>query len=375
MIKGVHFVRVKSKGPLPRWYVYAWRGGPRIKVVSSRGKPLLTTAEVQAILTARASQETTAAQQPAVLRTLIRTWRSQNAARPSSPEWDRLSPGTKKTWGSALDRIEERWGETPLAIWNDARMTAKVVEWRDSRAGTPRTADIGITVLKALLAFGRLRGLVAINVAAGIPALYRNGQRAEIIWTNDDIERFSAAAIELGRPHIVDGLRLAALTGLRRADLVSLKWSQVGEFAIQKLALKRSGGRRRRMTMPRIPALDALLRELKSRPAQAGVETVLVNSAGNSWSADGFGGSFNRIRDLANILYFDEISGDKIKKHLHDVRGTFCTKLLIDGDLSDAQAAEIMGWSPDRVGMIRKVYVDQSQVIIAMGQKLRRIKR
>ena len=65
-------------------------------------------------------------------------------------------------------------------------------------------------VLRSLLEFGRLRGRVVLNVAAKIPNLYRNGQRAEIIWTDEDIARFEAKAAELKRPGLTDGLRLAA---------------------------------------------------------------------------------------------------------------------------------------------------------------------
>lgn len=63
---------------------------------------------------------------------------------------------------------------------------------------------------RALLEFGRLRGKVAINVADGIPKLYRNGARAEIIWLEDDMARFREACDELGAEHIADGMRSAA---------------------------------------------------------------------------------------------------------------------------------------------------------------------
>lgn len=333
-------------------------------------RPRLSSDTLKAIVAAREADRSA---DPTTLLSLIREWRSQDPARPSSPEWTALAASTKKTWGSALDRIEEKWGATPLVVWNDPRMVAKVVAWRDTRASTPRAADIGVTVLRALLEFGRLRGRVTFNAAANIPQLYRNGQRSEIIWTDDDITKFRGKAEELGLPQIADGLRLAALTGLRRADLVTLTWSQVGEFAIVKKALKRSAGKRRHMTMPRIPALDELLEELRSRRRNSDVETVLVNSYGEPWSADGFGGSFNRVRDAAEIFHIDEDTGDKIRKHLHDVRGTFCTKLLTDADLSDREAADIMGWSPERVAAIRRVYVDQSKIVVALGARLKHL--
>ena len=371
MIKGVHFVRITRPGKPVRWYVYAWRGGPLVLKTVGPTRPKLDRVHLGAI------KEALDGLRPVESDTLlsaIRQWRSESPNRPSSPEWEALAASTKKTWGAALDLIEERWGETPLEVWNDPRMVAKVVAWRDSRASTPRAADIGVTVLRMLLEFARLRGRVTFNAAANIPTLYRNGQRAEIVWTDEDMLKFAAKAAELDREQVVDGLRLAALTGLRREDLVTLTWSQVGEFAIVKKALKKSAGNRRYMTMPRIPALDQLLKELKSRFRKAGVETVLVNSQGKSWTGDGFGGSFNRVRDAANIVHIDDETGKTTKKHLHDVRGTFCTKLLVEGGLSDVEAAGVMGWSPDRVAGIRRVYVDQSKVVVALGERLKAFK-
>ena len=362
MIEGIHIVRAARPGKPTRWYVYAWRGGPCIAKRTGGPRPTLTRDELKLLDEAISDASSP---DPATLLALVRDWR------PNSPEWTALAPGTKKTWGSQLDAIEAKWGKTPLALWSDARMVAKVVAWRDSRASTPRAADIGVTVLSALLEFGRLRGKVSVNVAARIPKLYKGGGRAEIIWTEEDITRFEAAAIELGRPWMIDGLRLAALTGLRRDDLVTLTWAQVGQFAIAKTARKISKGRRRRATMPRIPALDGLLAELRARARKPGVETVLVNSFGRPWSGDGFGGSFNRVRDKAGIVHIDEETGRTIKKHLHDLRGTFCTKLLTETDLTDREVADIMAWSPERVSNIRRVYVDQSKVIVAIGERIK----
>ena len=368
MIKGLHFVRYRRRrNGLSRWYIYAWRGGPVIAQFDCERKPSLSPRELKQVLKALEEKRGV---DPTTLLSLIREWRSCDPERPSSPEWTALAPGTKRTWGSALDLIEKKWGNLPLEVFNDPRMTGKVVAWRDSRAATPRGADIGITVLRALLEFGRLRGRIAINVASNIPTLYRNGQRAAIVWTEDDMDRFAAVARKRNRIQLLDGLRLAALTGLRREDLVTLTWAEVGEHAIEKVALKRSKGKRRRVTMPRIPALNALLEELRTRYRKDGVDTVLVNSFGETWSASGFGGSFNRIRDEAGIAFVDAETGERKWKHLHDVRGTFCTKLLTETDLSDHEIADIMGWAADKVTAIRRVYVDQSSVVRAIGARI-----
>ena len=257
-----------------------------------------------------------------------------------------------------------------MAVWNEPRMVAKVMKWRDERRNTPRTADIGITVLKHFLEFARLRGQVAVNVAERIPRLYAGADRADIIWTSDDIIRFEAKATELGRPQMIDALRLAAATGLRREDLVTLTWSQISSLAIVKQALKISRGKRRRVVIPKTPQLDAVLLDLRDRHRLDGVDTVLVNSLGRSWTVDSLSGSFGRVRDAAGIVHVDEDGNRARAKHLHDVRGTFCTMLMCEWELTDQQIAEIVGWSPETVGQIRKVYVDHERVVVALGSRI-----
>lgn len=365
--KGLHFVRVARAGLPLRWYVYAWRGGPCIARVDSPSKPKVTRAMMEALHGARADSRQV---QPDTLAGLARRWRG-------SPEWARLADGTRRTWGAQLNAVEDKWGRTPASLWSDPRMVRKVLDWRDARAATPRAADIGVMVLKELLRFARLRGDVAINVADGIPTLYRGGDRADIIWTEEDIDRFCWTAVRQDQAHVADGLWLAALTGFRRADLVTASKAHVQATFLQKKALKASRGKRRLVTMPRLPRLDALLEELEGRARADGVETLLVNSYGRPWSGDGFGGSFNRIRDAAGIVHVDPDTGQQRRKHLHDVRGTFCTELILAGiaagePLSDQAVGESMGWSAERVGNIRKTYVDQAQVVVAIGERIRR---
>ena len=359
LIVGLHFVTKKRPGKPPLQYVYAWRGGPLIAKREGGGRPVLSAAEIKAALEAI---ERNATPDGKTLSALVREWER-------SPSWSNLATSTQKTWASYVKQIVERWGQTPLSVWNDPRMKAKVVRWRDERAATPRGADLGVMVLRELLKFGCLHGRVLINVAEGIPTLYRNGQRAEIIWTDEDIDRFAFEAKRMDKLHVLDGLRLCAVTGLRREDLVTVSRSDVYDFAIVKRALKTSRGRRRTASMPRIPELDLLLQELDTRQREEGVTTLLVNSRGKPWSGDGFGGSFNRVRDAAGIVFTDPDTGEQKRKHLHDVRGTFATRLILSG-LTDAEVAEIMAWSVEKVSGIRRTYVDQSRAIVAIGERI-----
>lgn len=364
MIKGLHVVRKGRRGKPPIYYVYAYRGGPQIHRHEGPTKPKLSPEAIQRLLQAEAAKVERMSPKE-TLSDLIRQWR------PGSPEWQALTANTKRTWSSALDMIEDKWGNTPLTVWSDPRMSAKVVAWRDSRAATPRGADIGVDVLRALLKFGRLRGKVTINIAEGIPHIYRSATRSDIVWTKDDFAAFQAAAAKMNLNHVNDGLRLASLTGLRREDLVTVSWDHLGENTLELLAAKVSRGRRKRVVVPRTPALDELLKELRARHRAAGVNTILVNSFGRPWSVCGFGGSFNRVRDEAHIVHHDLDTGKRKKKHLHDVRGTFCTHLITECNLTDREVAEIMGWSPEKVAGIRRTYVDQSAVSRAIAARIR----
>lgn len=362
----IQFIKSARPGKPISWRVYAYKGGPRIMVAVQPKKPKLTP-EAYALLAEALADANRP--DPALLRSLIHDWRV-------SPEWKKKADSTRAVWGLALDLIEKRWGDKPISVWNDFRMVGKVMKWRDERAATPRAADMGISVLRELLKFGRLHGRIKINVAEGIPHLYHGGNRADIIWTAEDMEAFRLAAIEAKRPLLYDGLRLAALTGLRRADLVSLTWDHLGEVAIIKTALKKSRGKRRKVVVPMTEALEKLLAELRTRKRKEGVNTVLVNERGRPWTPAGFGGSvsFGMVRDKAKIVHVEEgDDGEPVErpKHLHDVRGTFCTYLLTECELTDEDAAWIMGWSPARVGKIRSTYVDSAAVVISLAERMR----
>lgn len=353
MTQGVHYVR--SNG---RWYIYAWRGGPRIATIDGGPKPRLTRELEKKVKQAREEAQQVGA---STLGGMIRDWRR-------SPEWKALSANTRGTWTVALSRIETKWGELPTDLWNDPRMVGKVVGWRDGMAETPRAADIGITVLSRLLEWGRLRARVRVNVASGIPNLYQGADRAEIIWTDDDIDAFCRSALMLERPLLIDCLYLATLTGFRLADLAAVTFAECGEEAIIRKALKRSRGRRRRAAVPILQPLRELIEELRTRPRKASVDTLLVNSWGESWSADALGKRFGEVRTHAGIVHREQGEPDR-PKHLHDVRGTYVTRLCREG-LTDSQVAGIVAWSEQNVGRIRRVYVDDAAVVVAIGRRI-----
>lgn len=354
-IKGLNWAKIKGKDGKPtRWYLYAYRNGPRIGYHEGPRRPRIGAKELAAYQAAMQGRSVVGTNKVAEL---CRDWLA-------SPEWASLAAGTRRNWIRFVDMIESRWGDNKIQLLNDPRLLPRIIAWRNEVADKPKTADERVKVMRQLLEWGRLNGRITVNVATGIPTLYRGGDRADIIWTDEDMAAFTAKAIELKRPHLIYGMRLAALTGLRREDLVTATLDHVGDKVLTLTAAKTSRKKQRRVFVPIIPELRALIDELALLPRAGGVRTLLVNSFGRPWSGDGFGGSFNRIRDAADVRH----EGGKLK-HLHDLRGTYATKLILRGE-TDKDVADIMGWAPERVGNIRKVYVDQARVVIGIAERM-----
>ncbi|MGD9664691.1 MAG: tyrosine-type recombinase/integrase, partial [Novosphingobium sp.] len=291
--------------------------------------------------------------------------------------WNELAPSTRKTWGAGLDQIEKQWKDVPLAVLADPRARPKIVTWhRALSKGNARGADIAKDMLRRLFDWAIDEGLTTHNPAEKMKNLYRPSDRASIIWLPEDMDALNAVADQPLR----DAIALAAMTGLRRADLVALLWDEVGDLAIQRIASKRSRGKRFRVTIPRLPQLNAILEELRNRPRAAGVETVLVNSRGKSWTGDGLASSFYDARAKANDgagiwhVERDPSTGEDVRtaKRLHDLRGTFATRLMTQSGspLTDREVADVMGWSEQQVGEIRKHYVDDKAIVVALTRRL-----
>lgn len=341
-IKGLHIVARRRKGKPVRWHVYAWRGGPCIHRSEGGPRPTLPP---DAIDRYQEAMRDRCAVPRDTLAGLATTWRASAA-------WAGMSPTTRKQWAYVLAEIEAKWGKVPLTVFDDMRIRAKIIGWRDEAAGTPRKADYRVQVLSALLGYGRMLGLMRHNFSEGIPGLYKGGQRSEIVWTAAEIDAWQKAP----QP-VRDAVNLARLTGLRRGDLIALPLSAAGEHAIVWRTSK--SGKRAIVSIPMLPALAELVADLRTRNRADGVATLLVNSAGKAWTPDGLGSSFSDARAALDLP----------AKHLHDFRGSYATELCRAG-LTNQEIGRIMGWTERQVDTIRQLYVDEASVVVAIGARL-----
>lgn len=280
------------------------------------------------------------------------------AAYRASPEFEKLRDSTKREWRRWLDRIDQEFGIYPISVMNDPKVTRDFRAWLRQWKDKPRTADYGLQVLRRLLRWAVKERLLKDNHASVIDGTYKS-DRSNIIFEDDEI----AAILERCAPAAALGIRLAALTGMRRGDLVALTWDHVEPDMLRFRTSK--SGRQREAVYPLTIASRAVLEELRKhreRLVSQGYEvdnTVLLTARGKRWNADSLSQAFHRERDALGL-------GDK---NFHDLRGTAATRFVKAG-LSDVEVAEIMGWTTSRVHDIRRKYVDRSKVNAATAAKL-----
>lgn len=337
IMTGLHVVK-KRIATGNRWYVYAYRGGPCVH--SQDGpRPTITPALLEKAFAAK--------REGAPAGTV--SWLASEY-RASGEFLEDLADETRRDYRKSLDRIEEEYGAGSLAIFEDRRMRAEVIQWRDRWRHQPRTADKLTVMLGTLLNWGLLRGYVSINIAAGIPQIHK-ADRSDLIWEDAHwaaFEELDSKGKPICPPQLMDALKLVSMTGLRLGDLVKLQWSNVGENAII-LVTKKRGGR------AVIPVFPELREWLDTRRKDDG--PVLLNSRGKGWTESGLGSVFQKTKPAG----FD--------RTIHDIRGTYVTWLAVKG-LTDDEIARIVGWTAKRVGEVRARYVDEARVVVEISKRL-----
>jgi integrase len=343
-VKGLYVVPIRKAGQPIRWYVYAWRGGPCILKQVGGPRPVIDDAALQRLAEARAGRSVA---KPHTVADMAAKWRA-------TPQWKGMAASTRMQWGYKLAAIEAKWGAAPFAVFQNPAMRAKIIDWRDTLANSPRGADYAMQVLSAFLSWAVERGALKANPAAGIRQLYKGGGRAHIIWEAHEREAWKRAA----EPVNV-AFRFACLTGMRRGDLCRVTWEAVGLNAIVWQPAKARG--EVVATIPMLPALRTLLASIRKEGATG---PILRNEHGRPWTESGLTHAIARERERLGLP----------DKHLHDCRGTFATELCLAG-LTDTEIAGILGWGAAKVATIRRVYVDQAATVVQIGARLAGVKQ
>lgn len=324
---GLHVVRKRLRGG-DRWYVYAGRGGPLIHSQDGE-RPKVTPALESKAQAARRriSGET--------VDSIVNAYRA-------SPELAAKSRHTRREYLARLDQISEKFGAVPARLIPE--LGPEVIKWQDDLAETPRAADRCVGMLHTVLRWGRQRGMWrGENPAADVPKLHK-ANRADLIWEDRHWEALAKAP-----GAVLRALRLGALTGLRVGDLLKLRWEDVQDGYVAIKTGKSLG-----LAEAVIPLHPELGRFLIGPP---GAGPILKNIRGQPWSEEGWQTAWRRARPEG----FD--------RKVHDLRGTFATRLMVAG-FTDTEIAAVMGWRAERIAAIRARYVDRSRVIRALAERM-----
>ena len=229
----------------------------------------------------------------------------------------RCKPATQAQYRLAIDRhIVPALGGMPIAAVGRAQVAAL----QHSLADRPATANQAVATLARLIEQAADWGLAP---ARGNPcrsvAKYRV-RRHERFLTESEFRRLGAAldALEAGggiSVHAAAAIRLLALTGCRRNEILTLRWEDVrldaGELRLRDTK-----------TGPRIVPIS---------PAAAKILGELPRIPGNPWVVPGrkpgapLSGIFLQWRRARGLAGLDEV-------RLHDLRHSFASRALALGE-------------------------------------------
>ncbi|MCU0592075.1 MAG: site-specific integrase [Desulfobacterales bacterium] len=150
--------------------------------------------------------------------------------------------------------------------------------------------------------------------------LKENNKRLRFL-NGDEIQLLLGACL----PHLRPVVETAILTGMRRGEILSLKWDQIRSGFIYLEKTKTNEARQ-------IPVSDALEAVFKDIRRKEGLKYEYVFSYQGKPIADNIKHSFNSAVKKAGIVDF----------HFHDLRHTFASQVLLHGGtLKDVQ--ELLG--------------------------------
>jgi integrase len=311
-MKGINRVSKKLADGTRVTYFYAWKGGPRLP-----GKP----GDLEFVAAYNEAVAAKAAQPKGSLQSVLNDY--QKSAR-----FTDLGDKTKRDYVRMIRKIENEFGDFPIAALSDRRTRGEFLAWRDGLAkSSRRQADYALSVLALILAWAFDRGLVPSNPVERPGKTYRS-ERIDSIWTIGDERRF----LEKAPSHIGLAFMLALWTGQRQGDLLRLPWSAYDGETI-RLRQSKTGVR---VTVPVGAPLKRVLDETKKTAV-----TILATSRKTSWTESGFRASWRTACKSAGIegLTF------------HDLRGTAVTRLAVAG-CTTPEIATLTGHSLKQVEAI-----------------------
>lgn len=335
VLRGAHRqVHDRAKGVAIYWYARRGKGAPLLAVY--RGATLAEARDAEdagfAELFAAFQRETRPQAATGLMARVIADYRTH-------PAFTTLKPATQKTYRVWLNKIEEKFGGFAEHEVTDDAVAAWLKEIYTAHGA--RARDHALRILSRLASWGRHRERKLFSASfeptKGFETLYR--APAQDPWTQADLEKIAKA-----RPAVRNALMLALETGLRRADLCRVAWTNVDwEANVIRLVTSKGERKNRRIVVPLTPALKVVLQRIGVKREGP----ILTTRFGTAWAVNGLAHAIN-----------EELTALKVEGRLHGLRRSAATRLASQG-LSSRNIARIMGWSEGDAEAMAAVYVSE----------------
>jgi integrase len=315
-LKGVNSRRKRLADGTVKTYYWAWKGKGAPLLPGKPGDPEFIAAYHAAIAKKIAPLES------GVLSEVLDKFQDSGEFQHT------IGERTRYDYIRQIKRIEDAFGDLPLAALEERGARALFLEWRDTLAKTSlRQADYAYSTLSRILKWAVERGLTGTNPCTGGGKLY-DGTRVDKIWSDEKIETFR----NIASPDMCRALMLAVNTGQRQGDLLRLTWTAYDGKAI-RLRQRKTG-----VPIP-VPVSHELKAALDAAPRVS--PFILVNSDGKPWTESSFRFAWWKAATRAGIKDLT----------FHDLRGTAVVWLARAG-CNVVEIYAITGHTPGRVQAI-----------------------
>lgn len=247
-------------------------------------------------------------------------------------------PWAKKARRSVVDlenrlklRVLPTFGDRKLTLVN--RQMVAAMHQRVLRDVSAVTANRDLCLVSSLYNRAIELGHATENPAKGIKKHREPGPRQRTL-SDDELKRFVAALRQdMGNPQVRALYPLLA-TGLRKMEVLSLRWEHV-DLERKQAYLPHTKSGKPRFAVLNTLAIELLQEILKDRKGDA---PWVFPSKGKSGHLREIRGSFDTVKEQAGVSNL----------RLHDLRRSFAT-LLIDSDISIYAVSNLLGHSDVRV--------------------------
>jgi integrase len=243
----------------------------------------------------------------------------------------RWSESTRKGCQSSLNRILKDFGNLPIADITADTVESHIARRRDEGM-SKGTRNRELSIFKAILKKAREWGYVAHNAAADVTT-EREGKKQPQPYTREELSRLLA---EL-QPRHRDIMTLYLHTGLRRGEMMKLRWADV-DFEANTLTVRAPKNDDDRT----IPLSEAALDILQGLHSERGGKVVDLRVFGDA-------GDIRKVLDRAAIRV--GIEDGRRHRLQHRLRDT-CATTLLDAGVALDRVQVILGHRD--IGMTRR---------------------